>query len=162
MSADNLHVIHWYVDSAFGVHPDFRGHTGAIMTYGTGAIQSISSKQKLNTRSSTESELVGTDSVCPMVLWTMLFVEAQGYKIDKNLVWQDNKSTMLLANNGKRSSSKRTRHFNIRYFFITDRIKRGDLTIDYCPTGEMIADYMSKPVQGALFTKFRKFIMGFE
>ena len=93
LSADNLHVIHWYVDSAFGVHPDFRGHTGAIMTYGTGAIQSISSKQKLNTRSSTESELVGTDSVCPMVLWTKLFVEAQGYKIDKNLVWQDGRTT---------------------------------------------------------------------
>jgi hypothetical protein len=88
--ADNLHVIHWYVDSALAVHPDFKGHTGAIATYGQGTVQSIYAKQKLNTRRSTESELVGTDQVCPMVLWMKLFHKAQGYKIDENLVWQDN------------------------------------------------------------------------
>jgi hypothetical protein len=69
---------------------------------------------------------------------------------------------MLLKNNGKASLSKCMCHFNIRYFFIMDQIKRGDLSIDYCPTGEMVANYMSKPVQGALFSIFRKFIMGFE
>ena len=105
---------------------------------------------------------MGTDSECPKILWTKLFVEAQGYKVDVNKVWQDNKSTMLLEQNGKSSSSKRTRHFNIRYFFITDQIARGNMSIDYCPTGEMIADYMSKPLQGHLFEKFRKLIMGFE
>jgi hypothetical protein len=160
LSADNLHIIKWYVDSAFAVHPDFKSHTGAVMTYGGGAAQSISRKQKLNTRSSTEAELVGTDDVAIMILWTRLFMEAQGYKIDQNILYQDNKSTMLLLNNGKRSSGKRTRAFDIRYFFLNDRIEKGHLAVEYCPATGMVADYMSKPLQGKLFQEFRKAIMG--
>ena len=59
LSANNLHVLKWYVDASFGVHPDFKSHTGGVMTMGEGTIQSVSSKQKLNTRSSCEAELVG-------------------------------------------------------------------------------------------------------
>jgi hypothetical protein len=160
LSADDLHVIKWYVDSSFAVHPDFKSHTGAVMSYGKGTAQSISRKQKLNTRSSTEAELVATDDVAIMILWTKLFMEAQGYKIDQNILYQDNKSTMLLLNNGKRSSSKRTRAFNIRYFFLTDQIEKNHLAVEYCPSTKMVADYMSKPLQGKLFQEFRKAIMG--
>ncbi|MGC9293583.1 MAG: reverse transcriptase domain-containing protein, partial [Acidobacteriaceae bacterium] len=83
LSTEDLHVIKWYVDSAFGVHPDLKSHTGAVMTYGGGAAQSISRKQKLNTRSSTEAELVGADDAATMILWTKLFMEAQGHTIEK-------------------------------------------------------------------------------
>ena len=62
--------------------------------------------------------------------------------------------------NGKSSSSKRTKHINIRYFFITDRVANGELSIEWCPTGDMVGDYMTKPLQGALFKKFRDMIMG--
>jgi hypothetical protein len=160
LSADDLHVIKWYVDSSFAVHPDFKSHTGGTMTYGQGAPQTMSRKQKLNTRSSTEAELVGPDDLATMILWTKLFMEAQGYEIKKNILYQDNKSTILLQENGKRSSGKRTRAINIRYFFITDQIEKGNMTVEYCPTGEMIADYMTKPLQGKLFQKFKKLIMG--
>ena len=88
--------------------------------------------------------------------------EAQGYEIKENILYQDNKSTILLLENGKRSSSKRTRALNIRYFFLPDQIERGNLKVVYCPTGAMIADYMSKPLQGKLFQEFRADIMGFE
>ena len=63
LSADDLHVIKWYFDSSVAVHPDFKSHTGAGMTYGTGMPNTKSQKQKLNTCSSTEAELVGTDDV---------------------------------------------------------------------------------------------------
>ncbi len=116
------------------------------MTYGGGRAQSISRKQKLNTKSSTEAELVGADDVATMILWTKLFMEAQGHTIEKNVLGQDNKSTMLLLNNGKRSSSKRTHALNIRYFFLTDQIEKGNLEVEYVPTTEMVADYMSKPL----------------
>ena len=161
LSANDLHVIKWYADSAFAVHPDFKSHTGAVMSYGKGAAQSISRKQKLNTRSSTEAELVGTDDVSVMILWTKLFMEAQGYEIKTNLLYQDNKSSILLLNNGKRSSSKRTRAFNIRYFFLTDQIEKNHLAVEYCPSTGMVADYMSKPLQGKIFQEFRKAIMGY-
>ena len=117
IKADDIHIIKWYVDAAFAVHPDFKSHTGAVMTMGDGAIQAISRKQKLNTRSSTESELVGVDDVSTMILWTKLFLEAQGYEIKQNVIYQDNKSAILLEINGKRSAGKRSRALNIRYFY---------------------------------------------
>ncbi len=104
--------------------------------------------------------MVGTDDVMPQMLWTLYFLEAQGYKINDNILYQDNKSTILLEENGKKSSSKRTRALNIRYFFLTDQIQKGNLLVEYCPTGEMIADYFSKPLQGKLFQKIRKSVMG--
>lgn len=160
LSADDLHVIKWYVDASFAVHPDFKSHTGAVATLGKGAPYTMSRKQKLNTRSSTEAELVGADDLSTMILWTKLFMEAQGYEIKKNILYQDNKSAILLETNGKKSSSKRTRALNIRYFFLTDQVEKGNVTIEYCPTLEMIGDYMTKPLQGKLFEKFRKEIMG--
>ena len=95
-----------------------------------------------------------------LMLWTKLFLEAQGYPIAKNVLLQDNKSAILLENNGKRSSGKRTRAINIRFFFITDQIAQGNVMVEYCPTGEMTADFMSKMLQGKLFRKFRDIIMG--
>jgi hypothetical protein len=108
LSAEDLHLVRWHIDAAFAVHPDFKSHTGGVMTYGGGAVQSISRKQKLNTRSSTEAELVGADDGATMILWTKLFMEAQGYEITHNILYQDNKSAILLeTKNGKKSSSKR-------------------------------------------------------
>jgi hypothetical protein len=71
-------------DAAFAVHPDFRSHKGAILTTGKGAIMSISRKQGMNTRSSTEAELVAADEVTGTMLWTKLFLEAQGYPVTRN------------------------------------------------------------------------------
>ena len=61
LSADDLNIIKWYVDASFAVHPDFKSHTGGCMTMGKGSPISVSRKQGLNTRSSTEAELVGAD-----------------------------------------------------------------------------------------------------
>ena len=127
---------------------------------GKGAIQSIARKQKLNVRSSTESELVGVDDAATMIFWTKLFLEAQGYDIEKNIIYQDNKSAILLETNGKKSSSRRTRALNIRYFFITDQVEKGNAQIEYCGTDDMVGDFFTKPLQGEKFRKFRDSIMG--
>ena len=159
LEADSSGVITWHLDASFAVHKDFRSHTGATMSLGKGVIQSVSIKQKINTRSSTEAELVSVDDIVAKVLWTKLFLEAQGYKIKQNLILRDNLSSMKLEENGKASSGKRTRHFNIKYFYITDLIKSGEVSIEYCPTDAMLADYMTKPLTGAKFVLFRKMIM---
>mmetsp|Transcript_35752 Transcript_35752/g.72576 ORF Transcript_35752/g.72576 Transcript_35752/m.72576 type:complete len:186 (+) Transcript_35752:173-730(+) len=160
LSADGTGVLKWWVDAAFAVHPNMRGHSGGGLSMGRGFPVTGSNKQKLNTRSSTEAEVVGADDFMPSICWTRYFVQAQGYKVNDNVLFQDNKSAMLLAKNGKASSSKRTKHINIRYFFITDRIAKGEVKVEWCPTAEMIGDYMTKPLQGALFRKFRDIIMG--
>ena len=66
---------------------------------------------------------------------------------------------MKLEDNGRSSSRKRTRHINIRYYFMTDRIKAGDISVKYCPTEMMIADFYTKSLQGKLFRIFRNLIM---
>ena len=119
-----------------------------------------STKQKLNTRSSTETEIVGADDFMPAICWTRYFMKAQGYDVQDNVLFQDNKSSILLEKNGKASSSKRTKHINIQYFFITDRVKKEEVSVVWCPAGDMIGDYTTKPLQGALFRKFRDQIMG--
>src|SRR6056300_1354355 len=77
LSAENLRTIKWYVDASFAVHPDFRSHTGAVMTMGEGGMQVLTKKQKLNSRSSTEAELIGVDDAVTQILWTKLFMDAQ-------------------------------------------------------------------------------------
>ena len=94
-----MNVAKYYAESSFAVHPDFKSHTGATMTMGQGAIHSMSRKQKLNTRNSTEAELVGCYYAITMWLWTDLFMKAQGFPVE-SLSYQDNKSTILLGNNG--------------------------------------------------------------
>jgi hypothetical protein len=90
-------------------------------TVGRGFPISVSTKQKLNTKSSTESELVGIDNMVPIILWTRYFLLSQGTGVIENLLLQDNKSSILPERNGKASSGKRMRHINIHYyFFITD------------------------------------------
>ena len=87
-------------------------------------------------------------------------MKAQDYDIVENAIFQYNKSTILLEKNVKTSSGKRTKHISIRSFFVTDRIKRGDVSLEWCPTDYMTGDFFTKPNQGALFRRFRDFIMG--
>jgi len=151
--------IRWWVDASFAVHPDMRSHTGAVMSLGKGAAYSMSTRQKINTKSSTKAELVGVDDAMPNIIWTRNFLQAQGYEVQDNVVYQDNQSAMLLERNGRASSGKRTRHVDIRYFFVTDRINGGEMRIEYCPTDEMDADVLTKPLQGSAFRKFRSRIL---
>ena len=78
----------------------------------------------------------------------------QGYKMEPATIYQDNKSTIQLINNG-RSNSEKTRHVNIRYFFLTDRIKTNEIKIEYKSTKEMLADILTKPLQGEQFRALR-------
>ena len=162
LEADNLHIIKWWADASFAVHPDMKSHIGGCMSLGKGTIYGTSIRQKLNTKSSTEAEVVGVDDVLPQVLWTRYFMQAHGYEVNDNIMYQDNQSAMLLEKNGRGSSSKHTRHVNIRYFFVTDRINQKELRVAYCPMKEMIADYFTKPMQGALFRTMQDAILSID
>jgi hypothetical protein len=89
------------------------------------------------------------------MLWTRYFIEEQGYGVQASILNQDNLSAILLEKNGKASSGKRTKHINVQYFFIKDRIGSGEITVKHCPATEMLADHFTKPLQGTMFRKFR-------
>jgi hypothetical protein len=57
---------------------------------GRGAVMCKSSKQKLNTKSSTDAELVGASDYLPNTIWAKMFLELQGHKIKNNQFLQDN------------------------------------------------------------------------
>jgi hypothetical protein len=91
------------VDASFGVHPDFKSHTGGTITMGQGDVMSMSQKQKLNARSSTEADLIAADEVVGSMIWTKNFLESQGYPIKENILYQDNRSAILLKSHGHKS-----------------------------------------------------------
>ena len=159
LEADAPLVIRWWVDASFAVHPNCRSHTGAAMSLGKGVAYSMSSEQKINTRSSTEAELVGVNDAMGMILWLRHFLEAQVYTVQDNLLFQDNESSIRLEKNGRQSSGKQTKHIEVRYFFITDNIKRNKVKVTHCPTGDMLGDFFTKPLQGSQFRRFRNEIL---
>ena len=116
LEADQISQNAWYIDDAFAVHEDMKSHSGSFMTFGKGMMNGNSTKQKLNTTSSTHAEVVAVHDNMGAMLWTRYFLEEQGYPQDHTIVFQDNQSAMLLENNGRASSGKRTRHIEIRYF----------------------------------------------
>ena len=160
LGKDDTGVVRWWIDASYAVHPDMRGHTGATMSMGNGSVLSSSLKQKLVTRSSTESEVVGVFDVLPQVLWTKKFLEDQGVEVKETILYQDNMSSMLLERNGRQSSTKRMKHMDICYFYVGEHIQNKTLSPQHCPTEEMLADYFTKPLQGSLFVRLRNHIMG--
>ena len=160
LTVSNLTSSIWQIDASHGVHWDCKGQTGAGMTLGEGALISHSWRQKVNTRSSTESEIVGVDDAMPTVLWSLYFIQAQGYDMTHATICQDNKSAILLERNGKMSSSKRTKHIKMKYFFITDKIAQGEIQVKHVPTDEMWIDSNTKPTMGRRYRVDRSHIMG--
>jgi hypothetical protein len=91
----------------------------------------------------------------PIIIWARYFLLEQGYGVVENLLLQDNKCSIQLERNGKASSAKRTRHINIRYFFVTDRVNMKEVANEWCSTKKMVADFMTKPLQGSHFRNLR-------
>jgi hypothetical protein len=84
----------------------------------------------------------------------------QGYDMEPSLLYQDNMSAILLETNGRASSSKRTKHIKVKYYLIKDKVDRGEITNEHCPTEQMWTDINTKPKKGAVFWAFRGHVMG--
>jgi len=108
----------------------------------------------MNSRISTETEQIGISEYLPKNIYFEMFMEGQGYKLKSNVLCKGNSSEIKLIKNGSDSCTWNSKHIAVKYFWLTDRIKNGNIQVQYCPTKQMIADYMSEPLQGALFHLF--------
>ena len=162
LGIESLQVVKWWTDASFAVHHDLKSHSGVLGSLGRGAIFAKSRAQKLNTISSTESEVVASSEALAQALWTTSFLKHQGYNVKNALLHQDNQAAIRLHENGIMSRKKGSRHIDIRFFFLKDRIDRGEVEIAFCGTEHMVADFLSKPLQGSVFRRFRDAIMGCE
>jgi hypothetical protein len=118
-----------------------------------------SSKHKLNTKSSTEAELVGASDYFYLTQYGQGSFWKQGFTIKQNTFYQDNQSAIRFEKNWIKSFGPNSRHIDIRYFFIKDRLEIEGFNDEYCPTEQMLADFFTKPLQGNLFRGLREVIM---
>ena len=101
LSTSNLGVLKTWTDASYAVHNDYRGHTGGVISLGEGIVCTKSSKQKLNVKSSTESEIIGASDFISWTLWITLFMEKQEYSIKTNMFHQDNESAIQVEKMGE-------------------------------------------------------------
>jgi hypothetical protein len=148
-----------YIDASFAVHPDMRSHTGAMISLGRGSIVCFSQKHSMVAKSSTEAELIGQVEIMSRGLGMRYTLLEMGYEVGMLVLYQDNKSTIQMLTNAKGTSS-RTRHIHIRYFFVRDRVRSGEVEVRYMPTDDMIADFLTKPLTGKRFEDMRAFLLG--
>ena len=126
-----------------------------MMPMGKRALVNIAKKHKLNTGGSTELELVSIAKFLGVMMWCKYFMEAQCYAIENNILYQDNKSTIMMAKNGRMSAGKTSNHIKNRFFLINDKFAMGDLEIQHKGTDEMWDDVNTKPTQGKRFRVIR-------
>ena len=100
LRVDSLEVVKWWVNSFYNSHNGCRGHTSAMTSLGRGEVVSLYLNQKLNTKISTQGELVGSHERLHIVLWSKHFIEYQGYMIYHNKLYLDCKSTTFVESNG--------------------------------------------------------------
>ena len=145
-----------YIDAAYGVHQESgKSHTGCAIVIGDGGpVYNKSAKQKIVTKSSTEAELVGLSDTASQAIHMRNFVIAQGYDIGPVIIYQDNMSCMVLMKRGG-PCSDRSRHINIRHFWLCEKVTEGEVIIEHLGTESMFANVLTKPVQGAQFIRER-------
>jgi Reverse transcriptase (RNA-dependent DNA polymerase) len=160
LKAGNLDRVTGYIDAAFSVHPDMKGHAGVVVLLGNAPIYVKTSGSKINTKSSTEEELCGMHDYSNMVLWSRKFLNELGYGKDVARIKQDNMSTMDLIYEG-RAKALSTKHIDRRYFYVKDLIDRKEVRVVYCRTDMMIADLLTKPLSGFYFERLCNKLMNF-
>ena len=160
LGANDLQRFYTFVDVAYATNSDRKSHTGGCITFGRGVVHAKSSKQKLNAKSSTEGEIIGFSDYLTYPIWLTHYLQRQGEKGIGSLFFQDNKSAIRIGENGQMSMGQKSKHIEIRYFFVKDRTSGNNIKVGYCPTEKMISDFLTKPLQGSLFREFRAILMG--
>jgi hypothetical protein len=145
-----------YIDSSHGIHQDMRGHSGVCVTFGGACILAKSTKHKINSKSSAESELIALSDHAGIAIHGQRFLKS--LKIDSPcIIYQDNTSTKDMITN--LNVNDKSKHIKIRYYWLKERVREGEVMIMYIPTEQMLADLMTKAVQGILFVKLRDEVM---
>ena len=150
LSSNGNGILKWWVDVMFSVYPNMRGNYRGGLSLGRGFPIVRSTKQKLNTKTYTETEIMRVDNFMTALSWTQYFIAAQVYNVKCIPLHQDNKGSIIMENNMKALSSKWKKYINIWYFFITNRVNKGEISLVWYPTGDIIGDYRTKPIYGAI------------
>jgi hypothetical protein len=149
-----------YIDASYGTHHDGTSRTGIFVFMAGACICGWTHRQKIVVISSTEAEIVALSEGNRHIVWVRRWLKACGFDLSNaTLIHQDNQACITLMN-GEGPPKNRTKHMDIRYFFIREHIKSGDIELVYTPTKKMIADLLTKPVTGSLFSHLVSLMFG--
>jgi hypothetical protein len=142
------------IDAAYGVHSDYRSHSGCEVNSGDGSFYSSSTALKHVVKSSYEAEIVALSNYLSHAIFFSNFLNSIDEKHNL-IVLQDNMS-VLKTIRGVLSSNLRAKHISIRLAWIQDLLNSGRLELIYCPTEDMLADILTKPLVGKSFERLSK------
>jgi hypothetical protein len=132
-----------YADSSHLLHEDARGHGGIILSLGSAPILTKSYKLKLNTRSSTESELVVLEAAVSYAKWwSTLLSELEIHTDQPIIMYQDNTSAITMVHNAQFDNLNK--HMVNRVEIIKQELSLKTIITKYCPTERMLADILTK------------------
>ena len=153
--------LYCYADASYAIHDDAKSHTGMNISIGksNSSFMNFSKKQKIVSTSSTESELIAMHQGLKSVIGMQKFLTSLGIKMKPPVLFQDNTSTISLAEGGRPLSSA-TKHIKVRYFSIKEYVENGEIVIDHLSTELMTADTHTKPLVGSLFLTHKNRLMG--
>ena len=138
-----------YVDVAFGRHEDGKSQTGVVHKIGEATVLAKSLKQKMVSKDSTKAKLVDLTDRIGASLRLDEFMKKQGHNIDLPVIYQDIHSTICRVTKGGRNH--RNVHPRVRQRGLMEKIANKELIISYVPTRNMIANVLTKQLQGVLF-----------
>jgi hypothetical protein len=147
-----------YTDASFAVHTDMKSHSGIVCTVGGSPYYVSSTRQRINAKSAAESEMIAISTAGTMIQWGVQFLEHQGYRQRPATVWEDNQATLDNLDRGNCSGAN-SRHYDVRYFYLTDLARRGIIRYEHLPSEDMTADLFTKGVSNDIFQKLARKIM---
>jgi hypothetical protein len=150
-----------YIDAAYIVHADTKSHSGAVVMPVDGSAATVfkSSKQKTVATSTCASEANALNDFVPMAIWYRRLLQALGIDAPPPVVNQDNQATIQLATHGPTAGGK-SRWMDVKVFAVKEHVDNGNVVLRYCPTADMVADILTKPLQGKEFLRLRNLLLG--
>ena len=147
--------LHGYSDAAFADSHDRKSTSGYVFMLAGGAICHRSVKQRLVTTSTTEAEYVALTYAAKEATWLHRLLRQLSYGSDDTrpiLIYGDNEpSIKLLRSEGH---SERSKHVDIYYHYIKDRVQDGHLKVKHVRTTAMAADGLTKPLERVAYSRF--------
>ena len=98
--------------------------------------------QKIVTLSSTEAEFVAAAELARDVKWFRGLLQELKFKVGRSLMFEDNQSCIKFAE--MEFPNKRTRHIEVRQYFLKEMMQQGELAMAYIPTQFNLADLLTK------------------
>ena len=137
-----------YADAAFNITADGRSHYGYVVTLGRALICTKGGRVKTIVRSSTEAEITAVNEVVSDLLWCCDILEELGYDQKPMPILEDNQSCITMLQQEPRNFQSKSKHVRVKWAFFRQEHSKRTLFLKYCPTADMVADLLTKPLGG--------------